>query len=122
MEAPTPTPELPEDIVPDILKWLPVKSLVRFRCVSKSWHSLITSSSFIHMHLHFNQSRSLIILARYCDTLLSIGPQQQQQQQQQQHQPNFNITTTTAAAAAAVDGFQKADEIHSFGLVKNLPY
>nr|XP_023894722.1 F-box protein CPR1-like [Quercus suber]POE58193.1 f-box protein cpr30 [Quercus suber] len=106
------TPEVPEDIIPDILKRLPVKSLVRFRCVSKSWHSLITSSSFIHMHLHFNQSRSLIILARYCDTLLSVGPQQQHQPQ-----PDFNITTTTA-----VDGFQEAVELGFFGLVRNLPY
>ncbi|XP_050379732.1 F-box/kelch-repeat protein At3g06240-like [Argentina anserina] len=36
-------PELPEEIYPLILCCLPVKSLIRFTCVSKSFHSLILS-------------------------------------------------------------------------------
>ncbi|XP_023910064.1 F-box/kelch-repeat protein At3g23880-like [Quercus suber] len=42
---------LPEEVVLQILYKIPVKSLIRFRCVSKSWNSLITSSAFIHSHL-----------------------------------------------------------------------
>ena len=53
---------LPEDVVEDILGQLPVKSLTRFRCVSKSCDSIITDPTFItkHLKLNLNQSESLI--------------------------------------------------------------
>lgn len=43
---------LPEDIEIEILSNLPVKSLMRFKCVSRKWCSLITADSrFITTHL-----------------------------------------------------------------------
>ena len=42
---------LPYDVVFDILPRLPVKSIIRFRCVSKSWNSILTSPDFINTHL-----------------------------------------------------------------------
>ncbi|XP_050245421.1 F-box/kelch-repeat protein At3g23880-like isoform X1 [Quercus robur] len=42
---------LPDDLVYDILTRLPVKSLIRFRCVSRSWYCTITDSDFITKHL-----------------------------------------------------------------------
>ncbi|KAL8461600.1 hypothetical protein ACS0TY_032906 [Phlomoides rotata] len=44
--------DVPPDIIKLILTRLPVKSLLRFRCVSKSWRSLIDSKDFIKLHLH----------------------------------------------------------------------
>ncbi|XP_043693042.1 F-box protein CPR1-like [Telopea speciosissima] len=46
------TKNLPEDVIPDILSRLPVKSLLRFRCVCKPWCDLITDPAFVKMHLN----------------------------------------------------------------------
>ncbi|KAL4626563.1 hypothetical protein ACB092_05G105600 [Castanea dentata] len=48
---------VPDDILYDILIGLPLKSLIRFRCVSKSFHSIITNPNFITANL--NQAISL---------------------------------------------------------------
>ena len=45
---------VPNDLVFGILTHLPVKSLLRFRCVCKSWRSMISDPSFVEAH----QSRS----------------------------------------------------------------
>ncbi|KAI3877115.1 hypothetical protein MKX03_027641 [Papaver bracteatum] len=42
---------LDDKSVEDILVNLPVKSLVRFKCVSKSWQSFIQDPSFVESHL-----------------------------------------------------------------------
>ncbi|XP_048133095.1 uncharacterized protein LOC125314572 [Rhodamnia argentea] len=42
---------LMEDIIIDILWRLPVKSLMRFKCKSKQWRSLISDQHFARLHL-----------------------------------------------------------------------
>ncbi|EYU32644.1 hypothetical protein ABFS82_14G033500 [Erythranthe guttata] len=42
--------ELPEELIEEILYYLPAKNLLRLKCVSKSWNSLISSNSFIKEH------------------------------------------------------------------------
>ncbi|MED6155568.1 hypothetical protein PIB30_006437 [Stylosanthes scabra] len=41
---------LPPELIERILLFLPVKSLIRFRCVSKQWLSLISDSRFAKLH------------------------------------------------------------------------
>ncbi|EYU32835.1 hypothetical protein MIMGU_mgv1a023169mg, partial [Erythranthe guttata] len=59
--------DLPEEIIEEILLCnLPVKTLLRFKCVSKQWRSLISSKHFVERHLAKNSSsldhRKLVVL------------------------------------------------------------
>ncbi|KAL9380553.1 hypothetical protein Peur_026210 [Populus x canadensis] len=43
--------KLPQEIIVDILTCLPAKSLIRFKCVCRSWRSLISDPQFAKLHL-----------------------------------------------------------------------
>ncbi|KAK3018504.1 hypothetical protein RJ639_003589 [Escallonia herrerae] len=56
--------KLPPELITDILSRLPVKSLLRFRRVSKPWRSQIDSPGFVKLHLYRSiQSGSNLCLA-----------------------------------------------------------
>ncbi|VFQ69951.1 unnamed protein product [Cuscuta campestris] len=61
--------DIPSEIVADFLSRVPALSLLRFRCVSKSWRSMIDSPHFIKMHLNrtlqTNSDRKLILRSCY---------------------------------------------------------
>nr|ABR18783.1 class S F-box protein [Nicotiana alata] len=44
--------KLPEDLVFCMLLRCPVKSLMRFKCISKVWYHFIQSTTFINLHLN----------------------------------------------------------------------
>nr|BAQ19037.1 Sm-locus linked F-box protein type-2 [Petunia x hybrida] len=44
--------KLPEDVVIYILLRLTAKSLLRFKCISKYWYTLILSNTFVKLHLN----------------------------------------------------------------------
>ncbi|XP_075654736.1 F-box/kelch-repeat protein At3g06240-like [Castanea sativa] len=62
---PRPQPHLPEDMVEEILLRQPVKSLLRFSCVSKVWHALITSPNFTKVLLSQNRM-NMVVLTNDC--------------------------------------------------------
>ncbi|XP_050913101.1 F-box/kelch-repeat protein At3g23880 isoform X2 [Lathyrus oleraceus] len=49
---------LPEELIAQVLSYLPVKSLMQLRCVCKAWNSLLSHPKFIK--LHFRQSKQNI--------------------------------------------------------------
>ncbi|KAI3916432.1 hypothetical protein MKW92_010049, partial [Papaver armeniacum] len=56
MDGNSPLNSLTEDLLIEILLWLPVVSLLRFKAVCKYWRSIIESSDFIHRHATFQTS------------------------------------------------------------------
>ncbi|KAI5678825.1 hypothetical protein M9H77_09775 [Catharanthus roseus] len=58
---------IPDDAIIEILLRLPVKSLIRFKSVSKFWFSLLISPQFIDMHLKFSLARDdeLVLIKRF---------------------------------------------------------
>ncbi|XP_031259307.1 F-box protein CPR1-like [Pistacia vera] len=58
-----------EELILEILIRLPVKSLVRFRCVSKSWCAWIDSQHFISLHLQhsINTQTNLHVILSDCE-------------------------------------------------------
>ncbi|PIN11152.1 hypothetical protein CDL12_16259 [Handroanthus impetiginosus] len=61
---------LPEEIIAEILSRLPVKSLLKFRCVSKSWCSLISSEHFIKAHLKISKRDTNLTRHKIISTIL----------------------------------------------------
>ena len=53
-----PTPAvLSDDLIVEVLSFLPVKSLLRFKCVNKSWKTLISDPAFVKLHLNKSVTR-----------------------------------------------------------------
>ncbi|XP_020093519.1 putative F-box protein At1g47790 isoform X1 [Ananas comosus] len=57
---------VPIDVVAEILVRLPVKSLIRFQCVSKTWRSLILDPSFMHSHRRRSQQKPFLLIVENC--------------------------------------------------------
>ncbi|KAL3508094.1 hypothetical protein ACH5RR_033476 [Cinchona calisaya] len=73
--APPSAAVLPQELITQILLYLPAKSIGRFRCVSKPWNSLLSSSYFIKSHLSLHSIHSppnLIIVSSSDDSLFTI--------------------------------------------------
>uniref|UniRef100_M1C0X1 F-box family protein n=1 Tax=Solanum tuberosum TaxID=4113 RepID=M1C0X1_SOLTU len=74
---------VPEEIIVEILIRLPVQSLLRFKCVSKSWKILVTSDYLKTKHCNHAKNNKKFLVARkvdsisyYCSSLSSAQPLQ----------------------------------------------
>ena len=62
---------LREEMIEEILRRLPVKSLLRFRCVSNAWYTLISKPQFVKAHLR--HQHKLYEIGRLCPRFID-GP------------------------------------------------
>ncbi|KAK1371924.1 F-box domain-containing protein [Heracleum sosnowskyi] len=67
--------DLPEELLAEILKRLPVKSIFHCMFVQKSWYNLIKTPMFVTLHLNYqkisphNHHKYLLFRNCYCNTL-----------------------------------------------------
>nr|XP_027122032.1 putative F-box protein At1g47790 [Coffea arabica] len=56
-------PNVPQELIIDVLLRLPAKSVGKFRCISKSWRSLLSDPVFIkaHLDLHLHHPQKFIL-------------------------------------------------------------
>ncbi|PON56070.1 F-box domain containing protein [Trema orientale] len=64
---------LPDDVTLEILLRLDPKSLMRFKCVCKSWKSIINHSCFINMHLKHQVPYTVFVNHRCPREIFSFG-------------------------------------------------
>ena len=62
LQMSTPLPTLPFELITDILCRLPVKSLMKFKCVCKPWNSLISDRKFARKHFRMSTMNPNLIL------------------------------------------------------------
>lgn len=55
-------PVLPLELIVEILSWVPIKSLMGFRCVSKSWNSLVLDPTIVKLHLQRSSGNPHVLL------------------------------------------------------------
>ncbi|CAH9069603.1 unnamed protein product [Cuscuta europaea] len=66
-------PYLPEEIITNILKRLPVKSLIRFRSVCDLWKNIISAPSFITDHLNYSNHQIPSLISTYDGALIKYS-------------------------------------------------
>jgi len=68
---------LQKDEFMEILSWLPVRDVTRYKTVSKDWNRLITNSEFVQLHLQRSSRNTHILLtfdAEITDSYAVICP------------------------------------------------
>ncbi|KAL3840676.1 hypothetical protein ACJIZ3_025267 [Penstemon smallii] len=66
------TPDLPQEILIEIFSRLPTKSVGKFKCLSKSWRGLLSTTQFIKLHLTRIAHEESLILISPSNSLHSI--------------------------------------------------
>ncbi|XP_045802114.1 F-box/kelch-repeat protein At3g23880-like [Trifolium pratense] len=72
LSEPTPTAFLSEDLIVEIISWLRVKPLMKMKCVSKSFNSLICDPKFVKMHRKRSSRNTLSYLVSYKDDFKKV--------------------------------------------------
>ncbi|KAI3867300.1 hypothetical protein MKW98_001734 [Papaver atlanticum] len=115
---------LDDKLLRDILINLPVKSLMRFKCVSKRWQSLIQDSSFAKSHLSRSKSHppQLLISSWNGDSKIIYTPGDEFKSGEAVHKVTISwITGQVVMLKQSIDGlFCFVDDSYSLTCIYNL--
>ncbi|CAF1872152.1 unnamed protein product [Brassica oleracea var. botrytis] len=90
------------DLLEELIVRLPIKSLGRFKSVSKGWKSTLESKRFVERHLNFQKSTPKILTAYNCDC--GVSPSLLRESRLEEGEELFSLHCDATRPSMSCDG------------------
>ncbi|XP_058741977.1 F-box/kelch-repeat protein At3g23880-like [Vicia villosa] len=106
---------LPDDLIAELLSFLPVKYLLQFKCVCNSWKILISDSAFVKLHLKRSATQNpMLALIMYH---VKINPRESPYSNDYEYEQSYSVVPYLSRSLLDNSSFTLFDQPYCY--VKN---